>query len=283
MAENKGKNLELINVRKVLKDKNPGLYKIIPEFLIQYLRRIVHEESINDFLIREDGNSGFPFVDAILNEFKVKAKVHGLENIPEDGRYLIASNHPLGGLDGIALIQSIGKVRNDVLFPVNDILMNVAGLKEFFIPVNKHGSNADNIKALNNAFESDNALLYFPAGLVSRKQKGVVKDLEWKKTFVTKCKRYKRDIIPAFITGHNSNFFYRLANLRKSLGLKANIEMLYLVDEFYKQQGQTFEIYFGKPIPYSMFDKRHSDKQWASMLREHIYQIEKDKNKAFCV
>lgn len=273
MENSKAQGLELINIRKVLKEKNPALYKMVPNFLIEYLRRIVHEESINNFLKRTEGHHGLEFIDDIMDEFKFSAKVVGMENIPAEGRYLVASNHPLGGLDGIALIQQLGKKREDILFPVNDILMHVAGLRDFFIPVNKHGSNADNIRILNDSFASDKAMLFFPAGLVSRKNKGIVADLEWKKTYITKCRKYERDIIPCHISGLNSKFFYRLANIRKKLGVKANIEMLYLVDEFYKQKNNRITITFGKPVSYQFFDKRKSDKEWASSMREHIYQL----------
>ncbi|MFA8449785.1 MAG: glycerol acyltransferase [Bacteroidales bacterium] len=281
MEKNKKSDLELINVRRIIGEKSTTLLKVLPNFLIEYLRRILHEEAINDFLIRTEGRHGLPFIDDIMNEFAGETEIIGLENISKSDRILVASNHPLGGLDGIALIQAIGKARKDILFPVNDILLHVAGLREFFIPVNKHGSNAENIKIFNKSFESDNALLFFPAGLVSRKNKKTIADLEWKKTFITKCKRYERNIIPTHISGENSLFFYRLARIRKKLGIKANIEMLYLVDEFYKQGNKKLKITFGKPIPYESLDKKYTDKQWAAKIRQHIYQLNLNPNQLF--
>lgn len=267
-----------IDIEKVFSEKNPKLAGLIPGFIFSYLKRVIHQEEINDTIYTHRDKFGLAFLNEILDRFGVEVVTIGLENVSEKGRYLLASNHPLGGLDGMALMREIGKVRKDFLFPVNDLLMNLPNLKELFIPINKHGSNAENIRIFNETFASDHLLLYFPAGLVSRKQNGKIVDLEWKKTFLSKAIRYKRDIIPVFIDGRNSNFFYNLSNLRKKLGIKANIEMLYLVDEMYKQKDKTITIIFGKPIPYTVFDKRHSYGEWADILKQYVYAMGKDKD-----
>ena len=270
-----------INLEKVISDKSPRLAKMLPGFVYSYLKKIIHQDQVNGTIYRHRNKFGVDFVDAILNEFGVIVKSHNLENVPKNGRYLLASNHPLGGLDGLALMREVSKVRSDFLFPVNDLLMNLPNLKELFIPVNKHGSNADNIRLFNKTFESGLLLLYFPAGLVSRKQKGKIIDLEWKKTFLSKAIKYKRDIIPVHIGGRNSNFFYNLANLRKRLGIKANIEMLYLVDEMHRQKDKLIKITFGKPIPHTTFDKRHTGREWAALLKEHVYALGRGENPEF--
>jgi putative hemolysin len=158
---------------------------------------------------------------------------------------------------------------------VNDILLSFKNLKDLFIPVNKHGkSGSESVKMINAQFASDQLTLVFPAGLVSRKQAGgIIKDLEWKKSFITKAKQYQRDIIPVYVEGCNSKFFYNLSRWRKRLGIKANIEMFYLMDEMYKQRGQKITIYFGKPIKYSTFDKSKSDEQWAHEVKEIVYRL----------
>ena len=138
------------------------------------------------------------------------------------------------------------------------------------------------MRIINETFASDVAMLFFPAGLVSRKQKGgIIKDLEWKKTFISYSKKYKRDIIPTYIGGQNSNFFYNFARWRKKLGIKQNIEMLYLVNEFYKQKDKTIDIIFGKPIPYTTFDKRFTDVEWALKIKEYVYQLKDNHELAF--
>lgn len=263
----------LIDVQKVLADKNPALARMIPGFIVRYLKRIIHQEEINAFLKQHGHLDGLAFVDEVVKMFRPKVTLRGLENLSSDGRFVVASNHPLGGLDGIVLMQAIGKVRSDIQFPVNDILLNIRNLQPLFVPINKHGSNAENIRILNETFEGNTVVCYFPFGLVSRKRKGIIRDLDWKKTFLTKARRYKRDVIPTHISGRNSDFFYRLANLRKTLGIKANLEMLYLVDEFFKQQDQDICITFGKPIPWEFFDRRYNENQWAEKLRGFVYYL----------
>ncbi len=264
---------EFVNLEKIFSEKNPGLYKLIPGFVFAYLRRVIHQDELNEALYNFRDLQGLDFIDEILERFGVIVQTSGLDHLPPTGRQLIASNHPLGGLDGMALMREIGKVRQDFLFPVNDLLMNLPNLRPLFIPINKVGSNAENVKILNNTFAGDKLLLYFPAGLVSRKQKGKIVDLEWKKTFISKAIQYKRDVIPVHISGRNTNFFYNLANWRKRLKIKANVEMLYLADEMFKQKDKIIKITFGKPIPYTAFDKRFSRGEWAAMVKEHVYAL----------
>lgn len=262
-----------IDLKKVIADKNPNLVRLMPRFILSYLKNVIHQKELNRAIWLNRDKMGIDFARRILDEFGVIIKVHGMEKLPRSGNQLIASNHPLGGLDGMALMSEVGWVRTDFLFPVNDLLMNLPNLRQLFIPVNKHGSNAENIRIFNDTFASDILLLYFPAGLVSRKINGDIIDLEWKKTFLTRSIKYKRDIIPVHISGRNTSFFYNLANLRKRLGIKANIEMLYLVDEMYKQKDKVINITFGDLIPIETFDKRHTHHEWAQILKEHVYAI----------
>jgi putative hemolysin len=264
---------EFINLDKVFASKNPNLYRFLPGFLMSYLKRVIHQDELNAGLYRHRDKYGLSFIDAILEEFGVIVQTTGLENLPAKGRHLIVSNHPLGGLDGMALMREIGKVRSDFLFPVNDLLMNLPNLRQLFIPINKHGSNADNVKLFNDTFAGDQLLLYFPAGLVSRKQKGKIVDLEWKKTFISKTIQFKRDIIPVHISGRNTDFFYNLAKWRTRLRIKSNIEMLYLVDEMFKQKDKIIKITFGQSIPVDTFDKRHTRSEWAEIVKSHVYAI----------
>jgi putative hemolysin len=269
---------DFINVRRIVRAKNPRLLKIIPGFFFTLLEKIIHQETINRVIYTHRDKFGLEFVKAVLDEFGVNVKVSGRsENLPLHGRFILVSNHPLGGLDGLALMHEIGKVRKDVVFPVNDLLLFVPGLKSLFIPINKTGKNNENVAIIDQTFASEKAVLYFPAGLVSRKQKhGIIKDLEWKKTFVTRSKKYHRDIIPVYIKGKNSGFFYNFANLRKRLGIKVNLEMLLLPHEMMRQRNQTIEITFGKPFSWTRFDKSHSDPEWAEIIREEVYTLAKE-------
>jgi len=272
-----------LDLDRVIASKNPRLLKVLPRFVLNYLKRVIHQDGLNDIVRKNHDKYGVDFLDACLKEFGVKVSYSGLENIPADGRWIVAANHPLGGLDGIALMWLVGKVRNDIVFPVNDLLMNVTNLKGLFIPVNKHGSNAGYARTIDETFASEKAMLFFPAGLCSRKQKGGICDLEWKKSFITKARTHKRDVIPCHIKGRNSNWFYNLARVRTFLGIKANIEMLYLVDEMFRQRGKEIVITFGKPISYTIFDKRKADVAWAQELKSHVYSLNKNKNNSFVV
>ena len=270
-----------INIEAIIANKNPKLLKLFPRFLLNYIKRIIHQEEVNKAIYTNRNKYNLDFFNAILDEFGAVINAYGLENIPQSGRYLVASNHPLGGLDGMALMSVTGRVRKDIVFPVNDLLLYLPNTTELFIPVNKHGSNAENIALFENSFASDSMILYFPAGLCSRKIAGVIKDLEWKKTFISKARKHKRNIIPCFIEGKNSNFFYSLANIRKRLGIKANIEMMYLVNEMYKQKNKIINITFGKPISYNFFDNKFSDYKWANFFRDYVYEIGKGNNEDF--
>ncbi len=254
MAENK---THKIDIEKVIRDKNPKLLKILPRFVINYIKKIIHQNDINYELEKNKDLIGLDFVEAIISDFNLDVKIYGLENIPKTGRFIFASNHPLGGLESMVFMSAVSKVyNNNFKFLVNDILMNLKNLEPLFLPINKHGAQArESAKIIDETYKTDKQILIYPAGLVSRRIKGKIVDLEWQKSFVSKAILHKRDIIPIFIEGKNSNFFYNLASLRKFFKIKANIEMFYLVNEAFKQKNKTIPIYFGKPISYKMLKK----------------------------
>lgn len=267
-------NKKFIDIDAIFKAKNPGLYRILPGFIFSYLKRVAHQEDINDFIHRHGHRQEFDFVDAIIDEFGAHIEVAGTENIPKTGGCIFAANHPLGGLDAMALVQIVGRTRKDIRFIVNDILLQLKNLKGIFIGVNKHGKNTPDIYAnLDDLYASGSGVLIFPAGLVSRKRNGQIRDLDWRKSFITKARKNELDVIPVFIKGKNSEFFYNLARFRERIGIKANIEMLYLADEMYRQKNQTITVIFGKPIPHQIFDKSRTDQEWAQLVKEHVYCI----------
>lgn len=263
-----------INIRQIFIEKNPSLAKIMPGFVFRIIHRILHIDFINDFMLRNGHLSGNSFVDQAVNEFNVKEHVYGYDNIPESGRFIFASNHPLGGFDSLLLMKYVHKKLGNLKFLSNDVLMGIPSLSYMFIPVNKHGNNSREVAlTLEDAYKSDDQILIFPSGLASRKIKGKIVDLEWKKHFITKAVQHKRDIIPVFIGGRNSDFFYRLANFRKFIRLKWNIEMFFLPDELMKHRNSDIPVYFGKPIPYKTFDKSKTHQEWAEWVKELVYKI----------
>lgn len=273
--------VKFIDLEKVIAGKSERLLRLMPRFLLSYLKRVVHQDQLNDILNRHRTLYGHDFLEAIFKDFGVNIVVKGDENLLLTERFVVVSNHPLGGLDGMALMWAVGRKKPDIATPVNDFLMHLPNLKPLFIPVNKHGSNATNIAVFDETFASDKTVVYFPAGLCSRKINGEILDLEWKKTFLSKARKSKRDILPVHISGKNSSFFYNLANLRKFLRIKANIEMLYLVDEMFGQKNKDIVITFGKPVPLEAFDKRRNDRDWAALLRKHVYKLEKNPETTF--
>src|SRR4030042_647707 len=263
-----------INVREVFRKKNPKLAGLLPGFLFRYLEKIVHQEEINHFLERHGDKTGLSFVHAAIEEFDVRLTVKGIDDIPQTGRYIFASNHPLGGFDGLLLMSVLEKKFNGFKVLVNDILMNITNLHPLFIPINKHGKqDLDAAKVLDETYQSDLQILTFPSGFVSRRIKGQIVDLIWKKNFITKSIQYQRDIVPVFVSGRNSEFFYRLGLFRRLLGIKANLEMFYLVDETFKHRHKSISIIFGTPISYQIFDKSRKSVEWARWVKEKVYGL----------
>ncbi len=219
---------------------------------------------------------GLDFIDASLEELSITVNIIGIENIPQEGGVILAANHPLGGLDGMALMKAMREVRTDFQILANDILLNIKNLKSLFTPVKKLGSTPRLAsKAIEESYSKDTAILVFPAGLVSRKLSKGIADLEWKKSFIARSIKYKKDVIPVHIEGRNSDFFYSLSRLRNYLGIKVNIEMLFLSDEMFKQRGQTLTITFGKQISWESFDKSKSLNEWAAKVRQRTYDLPK--------
>jgi 1-acyl-sn-glycerol-3-phosphate acyltransferase len=266
---------QTLDVKNVLYSKNPALARGIPGFVINYLKRIVHQDELNEFLNKWGHLKDSELIAAGLKHFQISYTVTGSEKIPESGRFIFVSNHPLGGLDGLVFIHELSKHFRDIIFPVNDLLTSIKNLTGIFIPINKHGAQAKEAAImLEKAYASDCQILYFPAGLCSRKKRGVIRDLQWHKSFITKSIEHQRDIVPAFISGRNSNFFYALANIRKNLGIKANIEMLYLADEMFKQKGKEINLVFGEPVSWKTFDKTKTAPEWAEWVKAKSYDLE---------
>jgi putative hemolysin len=273
-TEPENKSTGPIDLDRVLASKNPRLAKLVPGFVKNYLKRIVHQEELNVFLTTYGHLKDAELVKAFLDHFRIMYRVSGENNVPAEGRFIFVSNHPLGGLDGVVFIQVVSEMFPDVKFPVNDILTNIENLSGIFLPVNKHGKqDREAAKRIEEAYASGSQILYFPAGLCSRKRNGVIRDLEWHKSFILKAVQHKRDIIPVYFSGRNSDFFYNLANIRKMLGLKANIEMIYLPDEMFRNKEKEIHLVFGKPVPWHTFDKTRTPSQWADHIKSESYRL----------
>ncbi|MFO0356736.1 MAG: 1-acyl-sn-glycerol-3-phosphate acyltransferase [Sphingobacteriaceae bacterium] len=273
---------KFIDIDKVLKEKAPALNKWLPSLMINWLKRKLHEEEINVIMHELKDVYGLDFNAQGLDKLGANIQSVNPHHVPTSGGIIVAANHPLGGLDGMALIKSVGELRSDVRFFVNDVLLSLKNYGDVFVGINKLGStSARSLRSMEDVLRSDDAVLFFPAGLVSRKIDGKIIDLDWKKSFVTQAIDHKRMIVPTFIEGENSKFFYNFANFRKNVGIKANIEMLFLPDEMFKQKGNTVKIHYGKPFDPSILDASRSHREWAHVIKRYIYSSEFHKGISF--
>ncbi len=267
-----------IDIDKIVSEKAGAKARRIPRFVISWLKRRVHQDEINAFLEKEGDKQGVPWLKDCVEFLGMRLKVEGLENLPDASSSrpcTFVSNHPLGGQDGVALGAILGEHYDGrIKYLVNDLLMNLHGLAPLCIPINKVGAQNRRFPAMVEAgFKSDDHIIMFPAGLCSRRSKGIIRDLPWAKTFVTKSVETERNVVPIHFGGRNSNKFYRLANISKRLGIKFNIAMLYLVDEMFKNRNKTFVVKIGKPIPWQTFDKSRTPAEWAAYVQDIVYKL----------
>jgi putative hemolysin len=265
---------QFLDIEKVIASKAGDKARYIPKFLIRWFKKFIHIDFINEYL--KKGYVGVEFCENCIGYLGVDLEVKGLENLPKDGRrYTFVSNHPLGAIDGVTLGALIGREYDGKMkYLLNDLLMNLNGMAPLGIPINKLGGQARNLpRLIKEAFESDNQMLVFPAGLCSRKIDGKITDLPWSKAFVKLSRETGRDIIPIHFEGQNSERFYRIANLQKKLGLKFNFAMMMLPDEMYKSTGRKYRITFGTPIPIESMDRSRSDSEWAQEIRKKVYEL----------
>ncbi len=263
-----------IDIEKIFRGKNPGLAKFIPGFIFRWIKKTLHQDEINGFLKNETATTGIAFACNILQAFGVHHDSDGHEHLPTEGGAIVAANHPLGGMDGMILLCQTARARQDITFIVNDVLLNLPQFNDVFIGVNKIGTKGrEQLKKIEEMYASDRLVLIFPAGLCSRKVRGVIQDLTWNKAFISRAIKYQKPVIPVHVTGKNSNWFYNLANFRKRIGLKANLEMFYLPDEMFKQKNKKIHVRYGRPIPWTTFDNRYSQHEWAQLLRSYVYTL----------
>ena len=263
-----------IDIDKVLRERLPKQYRYIPRFVVRWLERTICQDRLNAILVKMAGKNSVDAATAALNEMDITVEATGLEQLPE-GRFMFVSNHPLGGLDGLALISLLGnRYDKNIKFLVNDLLMAVEPLRGVFLPVNKYGSQSRAAATqIEEALKSDAQFITFPAGLCSRMQPdSTIADLQWQKAAVVHAVNYQRDIVPIYFDAHNSRFFYRFAKWRKKLGIKFNIELIFLPKEMLKQCGATLRVFIGEPIAWDSLNAR-APKQEAARLRDIVINM----------
>ena len=216
--------------------------------MLAWLRKLVREDDANDFLRTCQGLEGFDFIDRVLDHFNFSYSVVGseLENIPSEGRVVIVANHPLGLLDGVALLQLVGRVRRDVKIVANDVLLAFRPLRPLVLPVVNigAGSNRANVEAIRGALDRDEAVIIFPSGEVSRAGPRGIRDGRWREGFLRFAESAKAPVLPVHLGGRNSALFYGVSTLFRPLST------LMLLREPHLQHDVTLPVRIGRPVPW---------------------------------
>ncbi len=263
-----------IDLEKAIKAGNSKFLKSLPGFAIRLMSKLIWEVEMNETIFRNRHLEGLPFINAVLKEWNVDVIVKGEENIPKTGKFVFVANHPVGGIDALSFLSLISRHSTDVLSPANQLFKYVPNLHPLILEVNVFGANTkETAVKLNQLYESDTQVMVFPAGEVSRRNKGVISDIRWQKSFITKSIQFKRDVIPVFIGGRNSNLFYFIANLRKHLGIKMYIETVLLPREMMKQRNAPITLTVGKPISWESFTPEKSHFEWAQHVKSQVYGL----------
>jgi putative hemolysin len=274
-----GDQKDIINIEKVIRNSDSKLVRSLPGFIIRIIEKVVHQEEMNATINRSRDKSGVPFINDVLEYWKIKTVIRGGENIPPSGRFVFAANHPVGGIDALAFLSTIYRFFPDVISPSNQLFNYIPNLHPVILGVNVFGTNTkDTINRFNKLFESDTQVMIFPAGIVSRRSKGIISDLKWQKTFINKSIQYKRDIIPVHISGRNSNLFYFISNLRKVLGIKMSVEIILLPLEMMNQRDSTVTLTIGKPIPYQILANGFNSAEGAQKIKSIVYELPLNSN-----
>lgn len=272
-----GEPVLTVDLEKVIREKNARLARLLPRFVVSWLKRKIHQDQVNDILTRFGGLESLEFVRATLDYMNIRYRAVGLENVPAGGRYLFVSNHPFGGLDGMMLAELLNRHFGPTKIIVNDVLMHLKPLAPLFIPVNKYGRQlSDYALTFREELAAPGHVATFPAGICSRRRKGVVSDLAWRPSFVKNAIEYRRDVVPIFFPGKLSDFFYNFASIREKLGVRSNPELFFLVDEMFRQSGQFFNIVCGKPVSWEQMVSGGTPAKWALRIRQMTYDLEKN-------
>ena len=265
---------KVIDVELALQEKIPDIYKKIPGVLIRLMEKVIRQADMNRMIHESSHLNGIPLVDWVLDQFGVNIVVKGKKLIPKKGRYIYPANHPIGGLDGLAIVSVVAKIHPLIKFVANDLLRVIKGFDSISLYIARFGQiNRRNAILINKTLASEAQLLVQPAGTVSKRNPVKIRDLAWNKFFIHKAIQYKRDVIPIHVQARNSQLFYNIASFRKIFRIKSNLEMFLLPREMFNKSGKTITITVGKPIAYKTFDESRTHLEWAQKVREYVYLL----------
>ena len=263
-----------INLKEQISRSNSALLKKLPRFVVRGLEILIKQDEINRILNKYSDIEGVEFLQKVVEELNVRIEYEGLENLPESGKCFFVANHPFGFVDGLILTYTVGTKCGTLKAIGNELFMLIPQLRPLIAAVNVFGANPkEYLRGLDIVFHSDSPITHFPAGLVSRLQKGKIVDIDWQKSFISKSVSCQRDIVPFHFIGRNSFLFYSVYLIRKTLRIKANIELALFPHEIFNKRNKTIKVIIGKPIPYSTFDKSKSPFEWAQYVKGLVYAL----------
>ncbi|MBN1153991.1 lysophospholipid acyltransferase family protein [candidate division KSB1 bacterium] len=269
-----------IDLKKIFEAKRPGYLARYPRFIsnliLNVLERVLHIDEVNRFLKLAEDKHGFDFIDELFDylDFGYLVSSKDKLKIPYEGRLVCVANHPLGALDGLALLKAISSVRRDVKIVANDVLMNLDDLKELFLPFDLFSKRTQkkHIEGIKEALSNEEAVIFFPAAEVSRLTMKGIRDKAWQNGPLYFARKYHSPVLPVFIKGKNSFFFYAASLLSKTFS------MFLLVREIHKKRSKSVTLKIGDPIPDDMFtSKVINTKFHTRLLKRHVYRIGKNK------
>lgn len=271
----------MLNLEKALIEKFPDLpNKMGGKLIIKLIKALTHEDEINQYIQSHQHLRGFAFLDQVLNHFNFGYRVsaRSLNRIPSEGRVILVANHPIGSLDGLALLKMVRSVRPDVRIVASDLLNHIDPLQSLFLGVDNiksKPSHKTQFKAILQALNNDEAVIIFPAGEVSRIRPNGVRDGKWKAGFIKLAEKSNSLIVPIYVDARNSALFYSLSALYKPLGT------LMLVQEMFNKDHQEIEFHIGKAIPWKSVAKLDLPaKALANRFRKHLYKLDKESKAA---
>ncbi len=266
-----------VDVEKIIRSQKNQFIKNLPNFAVKYIKKVTREKELNKIVDYAGNTEGIDFIKKCTDYMNITYNVYGKENIPPEGRFIFAGNHPLGGFDFFAAILSVHDNYKNIKAIANEMLMQVKPLRNIFLPVNVFGNSSKAAKEeILKAMASEECqIMIFPAGEVARKHNGKLDDGKWHRSFIRNAVEFKRDIIPLYIDAENSEKFYRVAKIRRTLRLKTDIELFLLPQELVKQKNKVINVTFGKPISYNTFDKSKELIEWAQEIKKIVYNLKK--------
>ncbi|NOZ36318.1 MAG: glycerol acyltransferase [Chlorobi bacterium] len=267
-----------VDVEKIIRSQKNRFIKNLPNFAVKYIKKVTREKELNKIVDYAGNTEGIEFIKKCMEYMQITYNVYGKENIPTEGRFIFAGNHPLGGFDFFAAILSINDNYKNIKAIANEMLMQVKPLRNIFLPVNVFGNSSKAAKEeILKAMTSEECqIMIFPAGEVARKYNGKLDDGKWHRSFIKNAVEFKRDIIPIYIDAENSEKFYRVAKIRRTLRLKADLELFLLPQELVKQKNKVINVTFGKPISYKTFDRSKELIEWAQEIKKVVYNLKEN-------